>query len=269
MLVLTRKKNESIVVDNDVEITVVEIRGDKVRLGIVAPKTVPVYRKEVMEEIRAQPSRWGKLMPFLQAQYEDRRKHGLPWRDPAELRDSLSERPLLPDTSPDPAHILLHVDPEVSPEQLARAYGFPPLLPGQMHAMVWRPKRSYLLFLERKVVLEQPSDPGVVLESVLRSQFLGGSPLLPVEVLLLAVDHADLFVEHGCTAAGAVYGAGPPTAVIEDPDGKKVYSSEKTLAVCQEAYVASLVQRPGGTWGWVAHQGALPGSLCPTAARIC
>ena len=51
MLVLSRKKNESIVINNDVVITVVEIRGDKVRLGIVAPKDVPVHRQEVFEAI--------------------------------------------------------------------------------------------------------------------------------------------------------------------------------------------------------------------------
>jgi carbon storage regulator len=51
MLVLSRKKNESIVINNDITITVVEIRGDKVRLGIVAPKEVPVHRQEVYEAI--------------------------------------------------------------------------------------------------------------------------------------------------------------------------------------------------------------------------
>jgi carbon storage regulator len=51
MLVLSRKKNESIVINNDIIITVVEIRGDKVRLGIVAPKEVPVHRQEVYEAI--------------------------------------------------------------------------------------------------------------------------------------------------------------------------------------------------------------------------
>ncbi|MCS6897837.1 MAG: carbon storage regulator CsrA, partial [Nitrospira sp.] len=51
MLVLSRKKNESIVINNDVIVTVVEIRGDKVRLGIVAPKNVPVHRQEVYEAI--------------------------------------------------------------------------------------------------------------------------------------------------------------------------------------------------------------------------
>ena len=56
MLVLSRKKNESIVINNDITVTVVEIRGDKVRLGIVAPKTVPVHRQEVYDAIHSKDS---------------------------------------------------------------------------------------------------------------------------------------------------------------------------------------------------------------------
>lgn len=52
MLVLSRKKNESIVINNDIKIVVVEIRGDKVRLGVEAPKEVPVHRREVYEAIK-------------------------------------------------------------------------------------------------------------------------------------------------------------------------------------------------------------------------
>jgi carbon storage regulator len=52
MLVLSRKKNESIVINNDITIVIVEIRGDKVRLGIEAPKEVPVHRREVYDAIR-------------------------------------------------------------------------------------------------------------------------------------------------------------------------------------------------------------------------
>jgi len=52
MLVLSRKKNESIIINDDITIVVVEIRGDKVRLGIEVPKEVPVHRREVLDAIR-------------------------------------------------------------------------------------------------------------------------------------------------------------------------------------------------------------------------
>lgn len=52
MLVLTRKINESIVINEDVSVLVVEVRGDRVRLGIEAPKDVAVHRKEVYDVIK-------------------------------------------------------------------------------------------------------------------------------------------------------------------------------------------------------------------------
>ncbi len=52
MLVLSRKKNESIVINDDIRIVVVEIRGDKVRLGVEAPAEVPVHRREVYDAIK-------------------------------------------------------------------------------------------------------------------------------------------------------------------------------------------------------------------------
>jgi carbon storage regulator len=52
MLVLTRKINESIVINDDVSVLVVEVRGDRVRLGIEAPKNVTVHRKEIYDAIR-------------------------------------------------------------------------------------------------------------------------------------------------------------------------------------------------------------------------
>jgi carbon storage regulator len=52
MLVLSRRKNESVVINDDITIVVVDIRGDKVRLGIEAPKEVPVHPREVYEAIR-------------------------------------------------------------------------------------------------------------------------------------------------------------------------------------------------------------------------
>lgn len=51
MLVLSRKSNESIVINNNIKVTVVEIRGDKVRLGIEAPKNIPVHREEIYNQI--------------------------------------------------------------------------------------------------------------------------------------------------------------------------------------------------------------------------
>ena len=52
MLALSRKKNEAIVINNNIEITVLEIKGEQVKIGISAPKEVPVYRKEVYVQIQ-------------------------------------------------------------------------------------------------------------------------------------------------------------------------------------------------------------------------
>jgi carbon storage regulator len=54
MLILSRRSNESIVIGNDVRITVLEIRGDQVRIGITAPRDVTVHREEVHQEILEQ-----------------------------------------------------------------------------------------------------------------------------------------------------------------------------------------------------------------------
>lgn len=54
MLVLSRKRNETINIGDDVTVTVVDIRGEHVRLGVKAPKQVPVHRKEVKDKIDAQ-----------------------------------------------------------------------------------------------------------------------------------------------------------------------------------------------------------------------
>ena len=52
MLALSRKKNEALVINNNVEITILDIKGDQVKIGISAPKEVPVYRKEVYLQIQ-------------------------------------------------------------------------------------------------------------------------------------------------------------------------------------------------------------------------
>jgi len=53
MLALSRKKGESLMINNDIEITILEVRGEQVKIGISAPKEIPVYRKEVYLQIQA------------------------------------------------------------------------------------------------------------------------------------------------------------------------------------------------------------------------
>lgn len=57
MLVLSRKRDESIVIGDDIVITIVDIRGDKVRIGVNAPTDVPVHRQEVYEAIQREGAR--------------------------------------------------------------------------------------------------------------------------------------------------------------------------------------------------------------------
>lgn len=52
MLALSRKINESIMLGNDIEVTVLEIKGDQVKIGVKAPKSVPIYRRELYLQIR-------------------------------------------------------------------------------------------------------------------------------------------------------------------------------------------------------------------------
>ena len=56
MLALSRKQGESIVIGNNIEITVLEAKGDQVKIGISAPKSVPVYRKEIYAQIQDRKS---------------------------------------------------------------------------------------------------------------------------------------------------------------------------------------------------------------------
>lgn len=52
MLALSRKKNEALIINNNIEITILEVKGDQVKIGITAPKEIPVYRKEVYMQIQ-------------------------------------------------------------------------------------------------------------------------------------------------------------------------------------------------------------------------
>ncbi len=63
MLVLTRQRNDSIMIGDDIEVTVVDIRGDKVRLGITAPRHIAVHRKEIYDQIRAENQAAAQVRP--------------------------------------------------------------------------------------------------------------------------------------------------------------------------------------------------------------
>ena len=53
MLALSRKIGESIIIDNETEVVILDIKGDQVKIGVNAPKTIPIYRKEIYEQIQA------------------------------------------------------------------------------------------------------------------------------------------------------------------------------------------------------------------------
>lgn len=63
MLVLSRQRDETIIIGDDIEITVVDIRGDKVRLGVTAPKEISVHRKEVYDAIRRENREAAQVKP--------------------------------------------------------------------------------------------------------------------------------------------------------------------------------------------------------------
>jgi len=75
MLVLSRTRDETIMVGDDIEITVVDVRGDKVRLGIKAPTTIPVHRKEVYEAIKTENTNAATLSVDQMAQVIQRHEH--------------------------------------------------------------------------------------------------------------------------------------------------------------------------------------------------
>lgn len=63
MLVLSRHRDESIMIGDDVVVTIVDIRGDKVRLGISAPQDIPVHRREVYEAIKRENEKAARMQP--------------------------------------------------------------------------------------------------------------------------------------------------------------------------------------------------------------
>ncbi len=63
MLVLSRHRDESIMIGDEIVVTIVDIRGDKVRLGIEAPQDIPVHRQEVYEAIKRENQKAGQIQP--------------------------------------------------------------------------------------------------------------------------------------------------------------------------------------------------------------
>jgi carbon storage regulator len=63
MLVLSRQRDETVMIGDDIEVTVIDVRGDKVRLGIRAPRNIPVHRKEVYDAIRRENQSAARLVP--------------------------------------------------------------------------------------------------------------------------------------------------------------------------------------------------------------
>ena len=70
MLVLSRQRDESIMIGDDVEIIIVDVRGDKVRLGITAPKSIPVHRREIYDAIQREKTEKKELENQIQAEQE-------------------------------------------------------------------------------------------------------------------------------------------------------------------------------------------------------
>jgi carbon storage regulator len=71
MLVLSRQKDESIMIGDEVEITIVDVRGDKVRLGITAPKSIAVHRREIYDAIQKEKRNGGAQDPNAPASPSD------------------------------------------------------------------------------------------------------------------------------------------------------------------------------------------------------
>jgi len=80
MLVLSRQRDESIIIGDNIVVTVVDVRGDKVRLGIEAPSEIPVHRREVYEAIQRENRRASQLQPEEARKLRDVGKSGRPPR---------------------------------------------------------------------------------------------------------------------------------------------------------------------------------------------
>ncbi len=84
MLVLSRQRDESIMIGDDVEIIIVDVRGDKVRLGITAPKSIPVHRREIYDAIQREKAdkKEPEKQPEKEAQASEQKEKETPQQSP-------------------------------------------------------------------------------------------------------------------------------------------------------------------------------------------
>ncbi len=92
MLVLSRQRDESIMIGDDVEITIVDVRGDKVRLGITAPKHIPVHRREIYDAIQREKAQKAEAEPPLGGNNEPAEKVEEPARKETNKTEKTSHR---------------------------------------------------------------------------------------------------------------------------------------------------------------------------------
>lgn len=263
MLVLSRKKNEKIIIDQNITITVVEIRGDKVRLGVESPPEVTVHRQEAFDDMRAQSDLWkNKLLPKLMAQYECGLKAGLTLKNPAELKDTFINSFFLSPIQATDAEVL-YVNPDIPPNELAQAYSIPAPPPALNQTLVKRPERPYLLFvhLEPGKIVE----PLAALEQWHKERTLyirENALLLPTEAILLAAERPAFLGQHGITAVGMALSLQAFT-----PE-KEVNTPVLSMELVKEAYWASLVPQKAGSFRWILHQGTLENCTVPTVMSV-
>lgn len=92
MLVLSRQRDESIMIGDDVEITIVDVRGDKVRLGIAAPKHIPVHRREIYDAIQREKAEKAKAEAQANPPEEQAEKAEEPTRKEAEKPEKTPQK---------------------------------------------------------------------------------------------------------------------------------------------------------------------------------
>jgi len=93
MLVLSRQRDESIMIGDDVEIIIVDVRGDKVRLGITAPKCIPVHRREIYDAIQREKAEKKEFQKQQENQPEAKNEEKPPEKQEQEPRNQPSEKP--------------------------------------------------------------------------------------------------------------------------------------------------------------------------------